>query len=308
MKGLEIVQKRRQFKNTKIMFITNLMNIKTSQLIMSLLIILNGSPLAWLKGSSYDGMDSAQQISLKLTAILLNRTFQLAEHQDTVLHSSNTLWWNGSWNHSGRKQSTAATDSRNGTVEMGWRTWDGGSGTGDVGRWTRDGGHGKVDMGKGARGSGHGKVGMGCWIWDGGHGKVDMKQWTWDSGYGTVYKGQWTWNKGHGTEETHKKMNKLQKIRNGNRVEQLKIIHWNLGSKLWCNKLEDIELLLTEFKPDLCYISEANLWNGLDYHEREILGHEIIYPNTMERLGTCKNNITGQGRDQCGKTEPVHGE
>ena len=179
MKGLEIVQKRRQFKNTKIMFITNSMNIKTSQLIMSLLIILNGSPLAWLKGSSYDGMDSAQQISLKLTAILLNRTLQLAEHQDTVLHSSNTLWWNGSWNHSGRKQSTAATDSRNGTVEMGRRTWDGGSGKGDVGRWTRDGGHGKVDMGKGAWGSG-----MGRWTWDVGYGmvdmgKVDMKQWTW---------------------------------------------------------------------------------------------------------------------------------
>ena len=90
------------------------------------------------------------------------------------------------------------------------------------------------------------------------------------------------------SEETHKKMNKLQKIRNGNRVEQLKIIHWNLGSKLWCNKLEDIELLLSEFKPDLCYISEANLWNGLDHHEREILGHEIIYPNTMERLGHAR--------------------
>ena len=432
------------------MFITKLMNIKTTQLIMSLLIILNGSPLTWLKWSSYD--DSVQQTSLKLTAIMLNRTLQLAEHQHTALHSSNTLWWNGNWHHSGRKQNTAATDSRSGTVEIGCGTRDGDSGQGndDMGRWTRESEHGKVEKGQwiwdcghgtgdreqGTRESGkgtvdmgkwtwesgnetvekgqwtwesgHGIVDMGRWIWEGGHGKVNMGKWTGDSGYGTVEKGQWTWDSGHGTvdmgrwkweggqgtvnmgkwtggsrygtvereqrtwnkrhgkvdrsegktenernqfkftaegstvldctvclfvcfyyplmsaiqkkdwrhtettvvsnrglyyeslyrtvqfrkdgrtEETHKKMNKLQKIRNGNRVEQLKIIHWNLGSKLWCNKLEDIELLLNEFKPDLCYISEANLWNGLDHHEREILGHEIIYPNTMERLGHAR--------------------
>ena len=182
---------------------------------------------------------------------------------------------------------------------------------------------------------------MGKLIWESGQGTVDMGQWKWNNGHGTRDMAQWIisqWKTENGknlfkftaadstvlhctvlyctgqfrkdgrTEETHKKRNKLQKIRNGNRVEQLKIIHWNLGSKLWCNKLEDIELLLTEFKPDLCYISEANLWNGLDHHEREILGHEIIYPNTMGKAGTCKNHITGQGRDQCGKTEPVHGE
>ena len=201
-------------------------------------------------------------------------------------------------------------DGQKGTVNMGQGTWDSGNGTVEMGQWTWESGHGAGDMG--------------WWRREGGHGTVNMEQWTGDSGYGTVDMEQWTWNKGHGTvdisewktengkkqleftaadnigigkelfrkdgrsEETHKKINKLQKIRNGNRVEQLKIIHWNLGSKLWCNKLEDIELLLSEFKPDLCYISEANLWNGLDHHEREILGHEIIYPNTMERLGHAR--------------------
>ena len=38
-------------------------------------------------------------------------------------------------------------------------------------------------------------------------------------------------------------------------------------------------------KTDLCYISEANLWDGLLPHEREIQGHIIILPYTMESMG-----------------------
>ena len=83
-----------------------------------------------------------------------------------------------------------------------------------------------------------------------------------------------------------KMRNKNQKIKNGNRVYQskLKILHWNLGSRQWKNKIEDIELLLSEYKPDLCYVSEANMWNNLEPHERELEGHSLILPNTMSTL------------------------
>ena len=79
-----------------------------------------------------------------------------------------------------------------------------------------------------------------------------------------------------------KKINKLQHIMNGNLKNTLKVIHWNLGSKKWNRKLVEIGNLLDEHKPDLCYISEANLWEDLDSHERELPGHHLVLPNTME--------------------------
>ena len=85
-----------------------------------------------------------------------------------------------------------------------------------------------------------------------------------------------------------KERNNLQKTKNGNIMKQLKILHWNLGAKLWKNKLEEIELLLEQYKPDICLISEANLWDGLDNHEREIVGHKLILPNTMATLGHAR--------------------
>ena len=66
--------------------------------------------------------------------------------------------------------------------------------------------------------------------------------------------------------------------------KSLKILHWNLGARKWCNKLIEIENLLNEHKPDLCYISEANLWEGLEPHDRELPGHHLVYSNTMDTL------------------------
>ena len=79
-----------------------------------------------------------------------------------------------------------------------------------------------------------------------------------------------------------KTINKIQHIENGNLKNTLKIIHWNLGSKKWNRKLTEIGNLLDEQKPDLCYVSEANLWEGLESYEREIPGHYLVLPNTME--------------------------
>ena len=85
-----------------------------------------------------------------------------------------------------------------------------------------------------------------------------------------------------------KKRNKLIKSVNGNRINSLKVVHWNVGSKLWCNKLIEIEALLISEKPHLCFISEANLWSDVDEEDRQIPGHKLILPNTMVTLGHAR--------------------
>ena len=102
----------------------------------------------------------------------------------------------------------------------------------------------------------------------------------------------------------HKVANKLQRIKNGNRNTGIKIIHWNLGAKRWENKRDEIELLLAEMKPELCYITEANLHKGLEDHETNIPDHYLVYPNTMNKLGYArimlivKNGVTVQKLDK----------
>ena len=104
--------------------------------------------------------------------------------------------------------------------------------------------------------------------------RIILDSWSTDKNTLVIWKADCHW-------ETSKILNKRQKIKNGNRIDQFKIVHWNLGSRKWNKKLDEIELLCTEQRPDLCFISEANLWEGLDSHEYEIPGHQIILPNTM---------------------------
>ena len=101
-----------------------------------------------------------------------------------------------------------------------------------------------------------------------------------------------------------KKRNKNQKIKNGNRGSQLKIVHWNLGSRKWQNKTLDILSLIEEKKPSILAISEANLWDGLPQHEMQIEGYKLILPPTMGTLGYArvvmlvKNNLIVHKLDQ----------
>ena len=64
-------------------------------------------------------------------------------------------------------------------------------------------------------------------------------------------------------------LNRIVRARNGNRSSSntLKVIHWNAGSRLWENKTTEIESLVLQLQPDLCYISEANLWEKVDEME-----------------------------------------
>ena len=81
-------------------------------------------------------------------------------------------------------------------------------------------------------------------------------------------------------------MNRRIKSINGNRTvnSNLSILHWNGGSRKWQNKRLDIELLLREKNPDMLYVSEANLWEGLDSVDKDIPGFKLYLPNTMSTL------------------------
>ena len=64
----------------------------------------------------------------------------------------------------------------------------------------------------------------------------------------------------------------------------IKAIHWNVESKLWTNKLIDLELLLDEKCPDTCFVSEANLWDNMEDYDCNIPGYYIVLPSTMVSL------------------------
>ena len=88
----------------------------------------------------------------------------------------------------------------------------------------------------------------------------------------------------------NKTRNRLNKMTNGNiqNIKNIKVIHWNLGARLWQNKLVDIEALINEFKPDLLFVTEANLWNNLPEQDRQVPGHTLYLPLTMNSLGYAR--------------------
>ena len=85
-----------------------------------------------------------------------------------------------------------------------------------------------------------------------------------------------------------KLQNRLQRAYNGNIQMQLKVTHWNGGSRLWENKIEELELLLADSKPDICFVSESNLWKGLESHQVELTGHTLIYPKSFQYLNHAR--------------------
>ena len=88
--------------------------------------------------------------------------------------------------------------------------------------------------------------------------------------------------------ESAKIRNRNVRSKNGNIVPKIKIIHWNVGGRLWCNKTEDVEALILQEKPHLLFISEANLWDSIEDEDRQIAGYSLILPNTMQSLGHAR--------------------
>ena len=83
---------------------------------------------------------------------------------------------------------------------------------------------------------------------------------------------------------SHKNMNKLVKITNGNGTNRkgLTVIHWNMGSKYWQRKIIEAEAVALQYKPDLLIISEANLMEDLNDQQRNLTGYSLLLPKTTE--------------------------
>ena len=82
---------------------------------------------------------------------------------------------------------------------------------------------------------------------------------------------------------SNKLRNKQIKITNGNRENRniIKITHWNMGNKKWENKMTEVDALILEKTPDIIFLSEANLFQTLPEHLRQIEGYKLHLPLTM---------------------------
>ena len=79
-----------------------------------------------------------------------------------------------------------------------------------------------------------------------------------------------------------KDMNKAIQMNNGNRTKSsLKIGHWNLGSKLWENKVNPIQHLVDDLSLDLFFISESNIIGQIPDYKTKIDGYTMVHPLTM---------------------------
>ena len=87
---------------------------------------------------------------------------------------------------------------------------------------------------------------------------------------------------------SNKMRNKMIKMRNGNGRNSVIIAHWNLGPRFWKNKVEEIQWMVDELKPDIAYISEANLWETDNDHEIQIEGYRIEHPLTRKKYGISR--------------------
>ena len=87
---------------------------------------------------------------------------------------------------------------------------------------------------------------------------------------------------------SNKIRNNRMKQTNGNGKNTLSVCHWNLGSKKWKNKRNQIQALVDHQNPDIIYISEANLDDLTPLHESLIAGYNITRPKTVIRNSTAR--------------------
>ena len=78
--------------------------------------------------------------------------------------------------------------------------------------------------------------------------------------------------------------NKVIKIYNENRKGSISVMHWNLGSRFWERKRDEVQLLVDHQSPDFLFISEANLFSDTLSHLIEIDGYTMTRAKNMESL------------------------
>ena len=87
---------------------------------------------------------------------------------------------------------------------------------------------------------------------------------------------------------SRKQRNNLIKQQNGNGKNTISVCHWNLGSKKWQNKRNQIQALVDHNKADLIFISEANLDESIEVYDSLIIGYSITLPKTVAINGTAR--------------------
>ena len=87
---------------------------------------------------------------------------------------------------------------------------------------------------------------------------------------------------------SHKKLNKIQKCKNGNGKNTSTVYHWNLGSKHWIRKSDQIQAMVNDIQPDYVFISEANIWEDDPAHICNIDGYEMVKPLSANTMRFCR--------------------
>ena len=90
---------------------------------------------------------------------------------------------------------------------------------------------------------------------------------------------------------TSRVRNKVMKVKNGNRghlKQNIRLYHWNMGHSWWEAKILEIQAVVNEVDPDLMFISEANLREGVDEVASHVEGYELVYPCTMTTQGYAR--------------------
>ena len=82
---------------------------------------------------------------------------------------------------------------------------------------------------------------------------------------------------------SNKRRNKEVKSKNGNgdNRQNITILHWNLGSRMWHRKTLEIEAAILQYSPDVFVITEANLLKTLQEDKRKIPGYSLILPKIL---------------------------
>ena len=85
-------------------------------------------------------------------------------------------------------------------------------------------------------------------------------------------------------EKNGKMANKNMRAYNGNIKSSIKVMHWNLGSHHWDKKVNDVQHLVDQHKPDYLFISEANYFHDTPANKTDIEGYDIVFAKTLARL------------------------
>ena len=103
-----------------------------------------------------------------------------------------------------------------------------------------------------------------------------------------------------------KERNRLVKAINGNRANRgIKLAHWNAGSAHLCNKMNELEQVVSGLHPHVLGISEANFKLGHDLDDVQLKDYDLILSKTIEnddlrisRIACYKHNsMVGKVRE-----------